>query len=149
MAANKEITTARTEFRPCIDLHAGKVKQIVGSTLNTESGGAGHCTENFVAPKGQDSQYFARLYKQHGLRGGHVIMLGSGNADAALAAVKAYPGGLQVRSDDAELLLSAVAQFNVRKIRYLKNFTCINFVYFRQNTCRLAVELIQKTPVSI
>ncbi len=104
----------RTEFRPCIDLHGGVVKQIVGSSLSDKppsAGGAaakdssaatttgdGEATaqENFVAPEGQDSAYFANLYKDRGLTGGHVIMLGPGNEDAALAALRAYPGGLQV-----------------------------------------------------
>ena len=77
-------------FRPCIDLHDGQVKQIVGSTLSDDNG----ADENFVSDKGAD--YYADLYKRDGLTGGHVIMLGQGNNDAALAAVKAYPGGLQV-----------------------------------------------------
>jgi len=77
-------------FRPCIDLHDGHVKQIVGSTLSDENG----ADENFVSDKG--AAYYAELYKNDGLTGGHVIMLGQGNTDAARAAVKAYPGGLQV-----------------------------------------------------
>lgn len=76
------------EFRPCIDLHDGKVKQIVGETLNTE------LVENFVSQ--HDSTYYAELFKRDGLRGGHVIMLGPNNEAAAKAALRAYPGGLQV-----------------------------------------------------
>ncbi len=77
-------------FRPCIDLHDGKVKQIVGSTLRD----SGELTTNFVADK--DSAYFARLYQRYGLDGGHVIMLGPGNEAAAEMALNAYRGGLQL-----------------------------------------------------
>jgi phosphoribosylformimino-5-aminoimidazole carboxamide ribotide isomerase len=78
-------------FRPCIDLHEGKVKQIVGGTLETS--GAGLKT-NFVAD--QSAGWFARRYLEDGLKGGHVIMLGSGNEAAAIEALSAYPGGLQI-----------------------------------------------------
>lgn len=77
-------------FRPCIDLHDGKVKQIVGSTLRD----SGEVETNFVAAC--DSSYYAELYKKHGLSGGHVIMLGKGNENAAFAALKSYSGGLQI-----------------------------------------------------
>lgn len=75
------------KFRPCIDLHQGAVKQIVGGTL------AGELVENFVSD--HDAAYFAGLFKKDGLTGGHVIMLGPGNETAALKALAAYPGGLQ------------------------------------------------------
>jgi len=77
-------------FRPCIDLHNGKVKQIVGGTLS-DNGGLVTNFETELSP-----QYFASLYKENGLPGGHVIMLGPGNSDAALAALAGYQGGLQV-----------------------------------------------------
>jgi phosphoribosylformimino-5-aminoimidazole carboxamide ribotide isomerase len=76
-------------FRPCIDLHEGKVKQIVGGTL----GEAGLRT-NFVSEK--PAAWFAELYKRDGLFGGHVIMLGAGNENEARAALKTFPGGLQI-----------------------------------------------------
>ena len=76
-------------FRPCIDLHEGKVKQIVGGTLSD----AGART-NFVSE--QSAAWFAELYRRDDLRGGHVIMLGSGNETEARAALKAFPGGLQI-----------------------------------------------------
>ncbi len=79
-----------TLFRPCIDLHHGQVKQIVGGTL--DRGDAPQT--NYVAD--QPAEYFAELYRQDGLLGGHVIQLGDGNQDAARAALAAYPGGLQV-----------------------------------------------------
>ncbi len=80
-----------SSFRPCIDLHSGKVKQIVGGTLSDS--GAGLRT-NFESDAGAD--YFASLYRMDGLTGGHVIMLGGGNEEAARSALRAYPGGLQI-----------------------------------------------------
>ena len=77
-----------TKFRPCIDLHDGQVKQIVGGTLNDQG-----AKTNFVSQ--YDSAYYASLYRQHDLQGGHVIALGPGNEDAALSALKAWPNGLQ------------------------------------------------------
>jgi phosphoribosylformimino-5-aminoimidazole carboxamide ribotide isomerase len=77
-------------FRPCIDLHEGKVKQIVGGTL----GAPDNLRTNFVSEK--SAAWFAELYKRDGLTGGHVVMLGPGNQDAACAACAAFPGGLQV-----------------------------------------------------
>jgi len=78
-------------FRPCIDLHEGKVKQIVGGTLSDSPGAV---RENFVSEK--SSAEYAALYRRDGLRGGHVISLGPGNEEAARAALAAYPGGLQL-----------------------------------------------------
>ena len=78
-------------FRPCIDLHEGKVKQIVGGSLS-DSGA--QLRTNFVSDK--NAAWFAELYKRDGLPGGHVIMLGQGNDTEARAALKAYPGGLQI-----------------------------------------------------
>jgi phosphoribosylformimino-5-aminoimidazole carboxamide ribotide isomerase len=78
-------------FRPCIDLHQGKVKQLVGGTLSDDSS----CVKtNFIAQK--SAAWYAELYKNDGLRGGHVIMLGPGNEQEARAALKAFPGGLQI-----------------------------------------------------
>jgi len=80
-----------TKFRPCIDLHDGRVKQIVGSSLSDSGTGLKTNFETDRSPA-----WFAELYKKDGIRGGHVIMLGKGNVDAAKAALAAYPGGLQV-----------------------------------------------------
>jgi phosphoribosylformimino-5-aminoimidazole carboxamide ribotide isomerase len=80
-----------TRFRPCIDLHAGKVKQIVGSTLSDS--GAGLKT-NFVSDR--DAAWYGALYRQDELPGGHVIMLGPNNEEAAKSALGAFPGGLQM-----------------------------------------------------
>ena len=76
-------------FRPCIDLHEGKVKQIVGGSL----GAAGPRT-NFVSDR--PAAWFAELYRRDGLAGGHVVMLGPGNETEARAALAAFPGGLQI-----------------------------------------------------
>jgi phosphoribosylformimino-5-aminoimidazole carboxamide ribotide isomerase len=77
-----------TAFRPCIDLHQGKVKQIVGGSLSKSS-----AMTNFVSDHGSD--YYADLYKSLGLQGGHVISLGSKNQQSVLKALAAYPQGLQ------------------------------------------------------
>jgi phosphoribosylformimino-5-aminoimidazole carboxamide ribotide isomerase len=77
-------------FRPCIDLHEGKVKQIVGGTM----GGPGQLRTNFVSE--HSAAWFAQLYKRDNLRGGHVIMLGAGNENEARAAVAAFPGGMHI-----------------------------------------------------
>jgi phosphoribosylformimino-5-aminoimidazole carboxamide ribotide isomerase len=79
------------KFRPCIDIHQGSVKQIVGSTLTNTSL---ELVENYVSDK--DATYFAELFKGDGLTGGHIIMLGPGNEAEALKALHAYPGGLQI-----------------------------------------------------
>lgn len=85
-------------FRPCIDIHNGKVKQIVGSSLKDEGNMA---SENFVS--GYDSAYYARLFKEKDLAGGHAIILnkrGTAEYEASYAecmkALSEYPGGLQV-----------------------------------------------------
>jgi phosphoribosylformimino-5-aminoimidazole carboxamide ribotide isomerase len=77
-------------FRPCIDLHRGIVKQIVGGTLRD----AGSPETNFTADR--PAEWFAALYRRDNLTGGHVIQLGPGNAAAARAALAAWPGGLQI-----------------------------------------------------
>lgn len=79
-------------FRPCIDLHCGKVKQIVGSTLS--DAGDSVLQTNFEARK--PAEWFARLYQKDRLTGGHVIQLGPGNEQAARAALSAWPGGMQL-----------------------------------------------------
>ncbi len=102
-------------FRPCIDIHNGKVKQIVGATLSEDSEKA---KENFVSEK--DAASFALLYKKDGLKGGHVILLNKAGAEgfeetkaAAVSALKAYPGGLQIgggiNEDNAQFYLDAGA----------------------------------------
>ena len=98
--------TARSSlFRPCIDLHDGKVKQLVGGTLSEELPES--LKTNFVTTwvhqvldrnyhfylgHRQSAGVFARLYKQHGLEGGHIIKIGPGNDEAALEALSSWPG---------------------------------------------------------
>ena len=83
-------------LRPCIDIHNGKVKQIVGGTLTDEGDRA---RENYVSERG--AAYYASLFKEDGLSGGHVILLNSRTSPyyeatraEALTALRAYPGGL-------------------------------------------------------
>ena len=83
------MSDSKSLFRPCIDLHEGQVKQIVGGTL-TDAG----ATENFVS--GHPSSHFATMFRKDDLRGGHVIQLGPGNQAAAEEAISAYPNGLQI-----------------------------------------------------
>lgn len=84
-------------FRPCIDIHNGKVKQIVGGSLTDDKG----ASENFVADT--DAASFAQLYKVNGLKGGHIILLNKSGTEEyeatkkqALMALSKYPGGLQI-----------------------------------------------------
>ncbi len=79
------------KFRPCIDLHQGVVKQIVGSTLTD---GDDAPATNFQAEK--PARWFAELYRKDNLTGGHVIQLGQGNEQAATEALAAWPSGLQI-----------------------------------------------------
>ncbi|MCD7836193.1 MAG: phosphoribosylformimino-5-aminoimidazole carboxamide ribotide isomerase [Lachnospiraceae bacterium] len=103
------------QFRPCIDIHNGKVKQIVGGSLRDVGDTA---NENFVSE--QDAAFFANLYKAAGLKGGHVIMLNSPDSEyfeatkeQALLALRTYSGGLQagggINPDNAGEFLSAGA----------------------------------------
>lgn len=78
-------------FRPCIDLRNGKVVQIVGGTLSDSE--ATEVAVNFESEKSPSD--FADMYRRDGLDGGHVIALGPGNREAALEALRAYPGGMQ------------------------------------------------------
>lgn len=86
------------KFRPCIDIHNGKVKQIVGGSLKDEGDTA---VTNFASEYGAD--FYAKQYRQDGLMGGHIILLNPMSSEyyeatkaQALRALKAYPGGLQI-----------------------------------------------------
>ena len=86
------------KFRPCIDIHNGKVKQIVGGSLKDVGNQA---QENFVSE--QNAAFYASLYKEKGLKGGHIILLNSADSEyfqatkaQAMLALGAYPGGLQI-----------------------------------------------------
>ena len=102
-------------FRPCIDIHNGKVKQIVGSTLRDATDTA---RENFVSEKG--AAYYAKLYQSLGLTGGHVIMLNPASSEyyeavrsQAMEALGAFRGGLMagggINPDNAKEFLDAGA----------------------------------------
>ena len=95
-------------FRPCIDIHEGRVKQIVGGSLGDTPG---LLRTNFVSDR--PARWFAELYKRDGLTGGHVILLGPGCEAEACSALAAYPGGLQlgggVNLDNAQRWLDAGA----------------------------------------
>ena len=80
-----------TRFRPCIDIHAGQVKQIVGGTLKDTNEGL---QTNHVST--HSASYFGELYRKHDVKGAHVIMLGPGNTEAAQEALQAWPGHLQI-----------------------------------------------------
>ncbi|MEG1070715.1 MAG: phosphoribosylformimino-5-aminoimidazole carboxamide ribotide isomerase [Akkermansia sp.] len=80
-----------THFRPCIDLHHGHVKQIVGGTL---SNNPEELHTNFVSD--HSAAWFAQLYQRDQLTGGHIIKLGPGNDQAALDALSAWHGGMQL-----------------------------------------------------
>ncbi|MCR4343877.1 MAG: phosphoribosylformimino-5-aminoimidazole carboxamide ribotide isomerase, partial [Candidatus Scalindua sp.] len=79
-------------FRPCIDLREGRVVQIIGSSLMDEN--SEKLKTNFETDRSPGD--FAKMYKEDNLPGGHVISLGSGNEEAALSALRAYPGGFHV-----------------------------------------------------
>ena len=100
-------------FRPCIDIHNGQVKQIVGSSLSDRG-----AVENYVSDRGAD--YYAELYKENNLYGGHIIMLNKKGTDEyeaskkqALKGLSAYPQGMQigggVDADNAAELIEAGA----------------------------------------
>ena len=85
-------------FRPCIDIHNGKVKQIVGGSLIDQGD---YAEENFVAEK--DAAWYAQFYQKDGLKGGHIILLNHADSpyfqktrEQAMQALQAYPGGLMI-----------------------------------------------------
>lgn len=119
-------------FRPCIDIHNGIVKQIVGSSLKDENDQA---SENYVANR--DASWFAKRYKQDGLQGGHVILLNPQSSPyyektkkQALEALHAYEGGLQagggITPDNALDFLRAGAS-HVIVTSYVFNDGCIQY----------------------
>ncbi len=77
------------KFRPCIDIHNGKVKQIVGASLNDDG-----AQENFSSEL--PSSYYANLYKENNLDGGHIIKLGPNNDEVAKLALSTYQNGMQI-----------------------------------------------------
>ena len=96
-------------FRPCIDLHDGRVKQIVGGSLSDDDDNT--LETNFATDR--SPAWFAGRYRDDGLTGGHIIQLGPGNGAAAESALAAWPGGMQigggVNVDNAQKWLDAGA----------------------------------------
>ena len=120
------------EFRPCIDIHNGKVKQIVGSSLKDQGDFA---TENFVSE--QDAAFYARLYQSQNIRGGHIILLNPKQSEfyeatkaQAIKALGAYPGGLQIgggiNAENAPEFIEAGAQA-VIVTSYVFKDGCVNY----------------------
>lgn len=86
------------KFRPCIDIHNGKVKQIIGGTLNDEGNVA---VENYVSE--MDASYYAEFYKKDDIKGGHIILLNNKDSEyynktkeQAMKALNTYTKGLQI-----------------------------------------------------
>lgn len=103
------------EFRPCIDIHNGKVKQLVGSSVQDQGDLA---SENYVSA--EDAAWFAKCFADRNLKNGHVILLNKKDSpyyeqtrQQALRALQAYPGGLQIgggiTADNAQDYLDAGA----------------------------------------
>lgn len=100
------------KFRPCIDIHNGKVKQIVGGSLLDKGNQA---VDNFVSE--QDAGYYGKLYQKGNLAGGHIIILNPAGSEyydvdvkQAELALKNFPGGLQIgggmNAENAEFFLN-------------------------------------------
>ena len=115
------------KFRPCIDIHNGKVKQIVGGSLLDQGDQA---VENFAAD--QEADYFANLYKKDGLKGGHVILLNPSTSEyypetkrQALKALQTYQDGLQIgggiTAENAEEYMKAGASHVIVTSSVFKN----------------------------
>lgn len=120
------------EFRPCIDIHNGKVKQIVGGSLTDQDN---YASENFVSEKTAAS--YAMLYREAGVRGGHIILLNGADSiyyqadrEQALDALRVYPGGMQIGGgitpENAEEYLKAGAS-HVIVTSYVFREGCIRY----------------------
>ena len=125
-------------FRPCIDIHNGKVKQIVGGSLRDEGDQA---KENFVST--QDAAFFAEMYQKDRISGGHVILLNAKDSpfyektkEQAMLALRTYPGGLQVgggiTDENAKDFLEAGASHVI-----ITSFVFKNGVFYRENLEKL------------
>ena len=86
------------KFRPCIDIHNGAVKQIVGGSLQDIGNQA---KENFVSE--YDAAFYGKLYQKYHLKGGHIILLNQKDSAyfeatkaQAIEALQAYPKGLMI-----------------------------------------------------
>ena len=133
------------EFRPCIDIHNGQVKQIVGGSLSDMGDFA---KENFVST--QDAAFYARLYAHAGIKGGHIILLNAKDSAyyeatrrQAHLALQAYPGGLQVGGgitpDNAQEFLNAGAS-HVIVTSYVFHDGMIDFDRLKKLVCVVGKE---------
>lgn len=107
-----------TRFRPCIDLHAGQVKQIVGGTLDSSTS---QLKTNYVSK--QPAGHFAGLYRDNSLEGAHVIMLGPGNDEAAQEALAAWPRHLQVGGGINDNNAASWIEKGASQVRFLSVLT--------------------------
>lgn len=120
------------KFRPCIDIHNGSVKQIVGGSLKDENNSA---VDNFVSEKNAD--FYAKLYKSHNLTGGHIIILNPENSEfydadltQAKLALSEFPMGMQIgggiNDKNAKMFLDMGASHVIVTSFVFKN-GCINY----------------------
>ncbi|CAG8572234.1 6194_t:CDS:10 [Paraglomus brasilianum] len=111
----------RTKFRPCIDLHNGKVKQLVGGSVSENSPKT--LRTNFIS--NEPAGYYAKLYKDNNLRGAHIIKIGPGNDEAAKEALSSWPGGLQIGGgitlDNALEWINLDAKFSLDRLKALSD----------------------------
>ena len=126
------------KFRPCIDIHNGKVKQIVGGSLCDEGDKA---KTNFASEL--DAAYYAKMYQRDGLKGGHIILLNPPSSEyyketkkQALSALRAYPKGMQVgggiTAENAEEYLDAGASHVI-----VTSYVFQNGMFHRENLEKL------------
>ena len=135
-------------FRPCIDIHNGAVKQIVGGSLKDKNDQA---VENYKAEQGAD--YFAHLYRRDGLKGGHIILLNPPSSEyyektreQAMKALAAYPGGLQIgggiTDENAEVYLEAGASHVIVTSYVFRDGEMIDTVHVADTTENDLVKMI-------
>ena len=129
------------KLRPCIDIHNGKVKQIIGSTLRDDTDSA---RENFISEF--NAGYYAEVYKSRSLSGGHVIVLNGRDSDfyetskkAAFSALSAFPGGMQygggINNENAAEFLNAGASHVI-----VTSFVFRNGIFDHSNLIKLQKE---------
>ena len=115
-----------TRFRPCIDLHSGQVKQIVGGTLGARDDS--ELKTNHISS--HSASHFAELYRDHGCRGAHVIMLGPGNEEAAREALTTWPRGLQVGGGITDQNAGEWIEKGAEKVTFLQEVASIKLQVF-------------------
>lgn len=135
----------KMKFRPCIDIHNGKVKQIVGGSLMDQGDQA---ETNFASEL--DAAYYARLYRKDGLTGGHMILLNAKDSPyfeadkkQAFSALHEYPGGLQIgggiTAENAGIFLDAGASHVI-----VTSYVFQNGIFQKENLEKLKYAVGQK-----